>query len=602
MTASCGYTTPFNNPGSTDLLVSVVYQTFAKTEGSSENSAGGKMTKEKKVKKPKKVVPEYTPVDGLSAVDRQFFEITINDLNQKLARLRTLNVQIEDRNEELESKLKQIEEDRADVMAFLDRMLHEKLAVIVELEDKLSELSKVRNQENEECQKQITTLDAKYKMMHEQLTSEIQLLTGKLNSMEEFRLQRDELLAKFDAQDAELKEQSKRHKTILYEMERKMILDKDRLRKDVESKLLQLSQEFTKSSEIRVAAHTQRLVRENIALNNEVDRVVFAYERLEKEFAELKRTNTELRNQAEIDRVEKLRLVQTCQERLDLIKKLTDQYEEQLRKNEELNVYKDKADVFIQETEDIKQEFKKLTHRTRILEQYTQYINNERHALQTDSEHYRKEFDRMAEILKGVRSTVRAAFKEDRAEVGNALFYEERRKRLVDDLLNMLTELEIKPRVETPLVKLPADVEGYIRGSLGMIPWEITDADQPPESALDTPLFTPDTASNVSEQESSVSLRIPSESDSVYDRISHVRLNFKSSEESGEERRRSRSGDFDSDEEAKKVSLARSGDDQGTMNAIGSVSSEEQDEVIVDAPDAFEEEPIEFGAIKSDSD
>ncbi|KAL9702628.1 hypothetical protein quinque_006146 [Culex quinquefasciatus] len=541
------------------------------------------MTKEKKVKKPKKVVPEYTPVDGLSAVDRQFFEITINDLNQKLARLRTLNVQIEDRNEELESKLKQIEEDRADVMAFLDRMLHEKLAVIVELEDKLSELSKVRNQENEECQKQITTLDAKYKMMHEQLTSEIQLLTGKLNSMEEFRLQRDELLAKFDAQDAELKEQSKRHKTILYEMERKMILDKDRLRKDVESKLLQLSQEFTKSSEIRVAAHTQRLVRENIALNNE-------------------RTNTELRNQAEIDRVEKLRLVQTCQERLDLIKKLTDQYEEQLRKNEELTVYKDKADVFIQETEDIKQEFKKLTHRTRILEQYTQYINNERHALQTDSEHYRKEFDRIAEILKGVRSTVRAAFKEDRAEVGNALFYEERRKRLVDDLLNMLTELEIKPRVETPLVKLPADVEGYIRGSLGMIPWEITDADQPPESVLDTPLFTPDTASNVSEQESSVSLRIPSESDSVYDRISHVRLNFKSSEESGEERRRSRSGDFDSDEEAKKVSLARSGDDQGTMNAIGSVSSEEQDEVIVDAPDAFEEEPIEFGAIKSDSD
>lgn len=191
--------------------------------------------------------------DQMSAVDRQFYELSIADLNNKLSRLRTHTTKLEEKNEELESKMRQMEEDKSDTTAYLNRTLNEKLNIIAELEDKLSELSKVRDAENIEFKRVLSEREAKYKAMHDQLTSEIKLLTGKLNSMEEFRIQRDELLAKFDAQETELKEQHKRHKAILYEMERKVILDKDLLRKDVENKLLQLSTEFTKSSEIRVA-------------------------------------------------------------------------------------------------------------------------------------------------------------------------------------------------------------------------------------------------------------------------------------------------------------------------------------------------------------
>lgn len=113
-------------------------------------------------------------------------------------------------------------------------------------------------------------------------------------------MQRDELMAKFDSQDADLKEQQKRHKSTLYEMERKVILDKERLRKDVENKLLELSTEFSKTSEIRVAAHTQRLVRENIALNNEMDRMVFTHERIQKENDAMKKKHQEVIGQFQV--------------------------------------------------------------------------------------------------------------------------------------------------------------------------------------------------------------------------------------------------------------------------------------------------------------
>ncbi|XP_058447573.1 cilia- and flagella-associated protein 157 [Malaya genurostris] len=574
------------------------------------------MPKEKKTKKAKKAVPDIQPVDGLSAVDRQFFEITINDLNQKLARLRTHNVKIEERNEELELKLKQIEEDRADVTAFLDRTLQDKLAVIIELEDKLSELSKVRDQENEECQKQIVSLDAKYKAMHEQLTSEIQLLTGKLNSMEEFRLQRDELMAKFDAQDAELKEQNKRHKTILYEMERKVIVDKDRLRKDVENKLLQLSTEFTKSSEIRVAAHTQRLVRENIALNNEMDRMIFTQERLEKQYAELKSQNSELRNNAEIDLVEKQRLMQTCQERLDLIKQLADQYEQQLNTNAQLNAYKERAVEFETETEVTKKEYKHLRQKVRILEQYIHYINTDRQALRNTSNHYRQEFERISEILKTVRFTVRSAFKED--EVDDDLPYQEiKRKRLISDLLNALTELDLQPRIDISIATLPPDgEEGYEQGDLGVIPRDTLESiiqKTQTYNLADTPLLSSETVSSGGEAES---LRIASGSDVILDVVSGSQLVFKGSDESHDEDQMEDRAESERSEDSKarvkrKVEREIEVIEQPpTKDAESAEASEthsttpvdKPEDIIVDAPDVFEDEPIEFAAVKSDSD
>lgn len=58
---------------------------------------------------------EEAEMEEMSAVDKQFFELQIADLNKKLTRLRAHNVKIEERNEELDSKMKQIEEDRMDV-------------------------------------------------------------------------------------------------------------------------------------------------------------------------------------------------------------------------------------------------------------------------------------------------------------------------------------------------------------------------------------------------------------------------------------------------------------------------------------------------------
>lgn len=78
--------------------------------------------------------------EQLIAVDKTFFEITINDLNTKLANLRKRNAKLEEKNVELETQMIQLDEDRADIITFLNRTVRTQSSEIKDLEEKLTEM------------------------------------------------------------------------------------------------------------------------------------------------------------------------------------------------------------------------------------------------------------------------------------------------------------------------------------------------------------------------------------------------------------------------------------------------------------------------------
>lgn len=427
------------------------------------------MAKGKKGKggKKGKAAVEQDP-NTLTEVDKTFYELTITDLNRKLARLKTLTTELETKNEELQQNLTKLDEDRNDVIIFLKRTLQEKADEILEFQDRLTALEETRGTETEEFQSKIVEMEEEYRQMHEQLTSEIKLLTGKLNSLEEFRVQRDELMKKFETQENEMGEQEIRHKRELYEIEKKFVIGKDKLKKEMEARLLQLSTEFQDVTEIRIASTTHRVIRENIAINNELDTMLATHQRLYNENEKLKASNKTLKLEASLHEDEKKKALARAAVQYKVIEQLADDHESMTEKVKQYQNIEAEADLNKQEATAIKDYCQILQFNIRILEQNLHASRCERTNLKMELDYTKDEMDRLSGILYEAVVSIKAALSIKYAVKDKAL-KAAKREALLSSLLTLMTSAKEKPR-KPSLESVESVSATYARGDLGFVP------------------------------------------------------------------------------------------------------------------------------------
>lgn len=431
------------------------------------------MAKGKKGKKGKKEKKQVDP-NLLTEVDKTFYELQITDLNRKLARLRSLTKELEEKNEELVEQNKKLDEDHGDIIMFLKRTLQEKADEMSELQERLKATQEMRQEETEQFLTKIEDMEIEYRQMHEQLTSEIKLLSGKLNSLEEFRVQRDELMRKFDEQNKAMNEQEMRHKRELYEIERKFIVGKDKLKKEMEARLLQLSTEFQDATEIRIAATTHRVIRENIAINNELELMLQTHHNLVGENDKLKNKDRHFRLHAELHEAETRKSLYKNKIQFNVIEKLTEEHE-QLRNH--LLKYADGEKEIIRISRDLKEAKQtniNLNLNMRILEQNLHHSRCDRTSLETELLYLRDEYNRLSDILFqsviAIQDTLdmKLDMNEGREiEEGEALA---KRENLLQTLLKIMSRAtEERPR-KPSLESVDSMSATYKRGDLGFVP------------------------------------------------------------------------------------------------------------------------------------
>lgn len=133
---------------------------------------GGKKKKGKGKKKPvQPLVPE---------IDKAFYELQITDLNRKLARLRESHEVMESKLFATQTELKQVDDDRADVIAYLDRSLIARIDEIESLRETIHEMEESREAEIQIYKEQVLESQREYRAMQMELTSENKLLIGKI--------------------------------------------------------------------------------------------------------------------------------------------------------------------------------------------------------------------------------------------------------------------------------------------------------------------------------------------------------------------------------------------------------------------------------------
>lgn len=237
------------------------------------------------------------------------------------------------------------------------------------------------------------------------------MIAGKLNALEDWRTARIDLLRKFEIQEAQITEQEERHKRLLYEAEKELIINKARMKKEMEERLMELAQNFRDATNIRIADATHRAIRENIALNKELDTMLQVCRDLDSKSKQYKEKHRTLKLQAALYENEaKMALSKTLKQN-QTIEKLAKEHFKMTLECGKLQ----RAEAKVQRIEQLTQEYKDKCHdvenKIKILEQHTELARKNEAQVMKELSANCQEIQRLGKILREARRCVEAALK-----------------------------------------------------------------------------------------------------------------------------------------------------------------------------------------------
>lgn len=249
--------------------------------------------------------------ENLSALSKEFFLIQIRDLENRLARYQRKCDEVEIANQEFHKQYDQLQVDKKDIVQFLKKQLDSKNDEVADLTDRLRGLQQAKDSEKDGFENQLGNIRAEFQETKEHLTSENILLGGKLAGLEEFKVQKDQLMNKFGDMEDDMMKKEEGFKDSVYGLERKNVIDKDRLKKEMVQRVNQVAAEFRKVSNKQMADTTKRTIRENVSINVQLAKMsdktmqlIKENDELMKQLKESKRKN-QLQNEIEKDLAKK---------------------------------------------------------------------------------------------------------------------------------------------------------------------------------------------------------------------------------------------------------------------------------------------------------
>ncbi|XP_013173351.1 PREDICTED: uncharacterized protein C9orf117 homolog [Papilio xuthus] len=406
---------------------------------------------------------------AFTEVERTFLEQELADCNRKLARLRATVDEYEQQNDDLQKAYNKLDEERADIIAFLKKNLSAKNEENNELKETLKDLEETRAKETVRFKETIADLDKHFILMKDQLTSENKLMAGKLNTLEEFRAIRDDLMRKFEKQEQDFTDQEMKYKRVIYETEKKFVIGKDKLKKEMEASLLKLAQDFQDATELRIAASTHRVIRENIAINNELDSILSTQSKLAEQNEKYKESERTARISMELAEEERDKAINKSIVQQKVINQLTTAFQSL---NKEKAIFEKRNydfEVLQAKIQKLTKENENLCLQVRILEQnfHAKTTDQNKHIVEFSK--VKKENAKLKKILQEAATAVQAALKLDQWSSIDITRNVMDREVLLSRLLGIITQYRQIEKAESADT-LVSFGRIYEEGDLGFIP------------------------------------------------------------------------------------------------------------------------------------
>ncbi|XP_065428336.1 cilia- and flagella-associated protein 157 isoform X1 [Chrysemys picta bellii] len=334
-----------------------------------KKKGGGGGKKEDAAKEPR---PEGKAEQPLAEHSREFYLLQIRDLEKRLARYQRKWDELQVNETLFRVEYDQMANDNKEIVAFLKKTLNQRVDEIADLNDQLVSLQQAKESEKDAFEAQLAQVRHEFQETKDQLTSENMLLSGKLAALEEFRIQKDELMGKFAALEEQLKKQEDDHKEYIYNLERKAVLDKDRLKKEMMQRVNVVAAEFRKVSNSQMAETTKRTIRENVAINVQLAKMSDRSYDLIQENDMLKEAQAEMQKQLEMLEHNEKQMAKNSLSNQKMIWMLTNKCKEQQvlvdeyrQQKEAMQQLKAAHEMLQKENQALRQELKELKEEVR---------------------------------------------------------------------------------------------------------------------------------------------------------------------------------------------------------------------------------------------
>ncbi|XP_018429727.1 PREDICTED: uncharacterized protein C9orf117 homolog [Nanorana parkeri] len=455
-----------------------------------KGSAAGK--KEKKGK-----VEERPKVELVTEETKEFYQLQIQDLEARLERYQSKWDVICAKESQYQVQLEQLFNDKKEIVSFLKLTLNQRMDEIADLNDQLTGLQQAKDAEKEAYEAQLAQLRSEFQENRDRLTSENMLLAGKLASLEEFRVQREELMGKFAALEEKLRAQEEQHKETMYRLEKKAVLDKDRLKKEMVQRVNTVASEFRRVSNSQMAETTKRAIRENVAIGSQLAKMSDKSLELIDENDLLKERESELCKQLVVLEENEWELVKKSLSNQRVIRMLTEKCQQQ---QEMLDVGVQKEHELHElhlEHQTLQEEAQTLSQRMVHLEDELQRLMAEKSEVIGQMEDEKKRRHSVERVLREAALSLKDVLMSPRPEAEDTeAMLLERRNQVLEKLLVLLSSAatlgfgpglndfqskdnqsmdnHITPAVSrhlvSPTLKGPGVIPHYQIGDLGLVP------------------------------------------------------------------------------------------------------------------------------------
>ncbi|XP_050524065.1 cilia- and flagella-associated protein 157-like [Daktulosphaira vitifoliae] len=248
-------------------------------------------TKRKQRKKKKNEDKEAV----LQEVDKAMYNVQIADLTEKLTRINRRCTELEQNADADKEKTNTLIESHRDIIAYLSRQVEMKNNEIVDMDNTITTMKSTIEHQKLTYENVIAKKDSRFETVFGQLTAEIGLLKSKVNSLNEFKKQRSELIEKFLKQEEELSKIKTEKDNLTYETDKKIIIVKEQMKRQNEEKLSQLSTTMQSNLQKLMMTTFERTLKENSVVKKELNECVKKWLLVNKKYEQLKSENFDMK-------------------------------------------------------------------------------------------------------------------------------------------------------------------------------------------------------------------------------------------------------------------------------------------------------------------